>query len=54
MKFNHDKKHRSEEDDNMALGICFGLLFGLLLDNLALGLCLGVVFGAVTGKGKKK
>ncbi len=31
----------------IALGLCFGLLFGVVIDNLALGLAFGPLFGVI-------
>lgn len=47
-------KKWKKEDENLAIGISLGLIFGLLLDNLALGLALGIVFGSVSKVNKKK
>ena len=50
------KSDDNKENNNLAIGLCLGLSFGLLFDNLALGLCLGVAFGCMPdfkGKGKK-
>ncbi len=40
--------------NNLALGLCLGVLFGTVFDNLALGLCLGAAFGMIPwGKGNR-
>lgn len=40
------------------LGLCFGMMFGMMLDNLALGICFGLIGGVVldniTRSNKKK
>lgn len=44
----------NDNNSNLAIGICLGVLFGTVWDNLALGLCLGVAFGLLFGTHKKK
>lgn len=48
-----DEKN-NDNNSNLAIGICLGVLFGTALDNLALGLCLGVAFGLLFDTHKKK
>jgi len=48
-----DEKN-NDNNSNLAIGICLGVLFGTALDNLALGLCLGAAFGLLFGNHKKK
>ena len=39
-----DEKN-NDNNSNLAIGKCLGVLIGTALDNLALGLCLGAAFG---------
>ena len=50
------ENNKKEEQGNtrLALGLCLGLIFGILFDNLALGLCLGVAFGIVSKRKKEE
>ena len=33
--------------NNLALGMCFGVVFGLLIKNIGVGIALGVCFGLI-------
>lgn len=40
------EKHQSQTLNTLALGLCLGIVVGVLLNSVALGLCLGLVFDA--------
>lgn len=35
-----------KQNDKLAIGLFFGLIFGSAINNVALGLCLGLLFGS--------
>lgn len=47
------KNKNSSASDKLAVGLCFGLIVGLLLNNLALGLAGGTLFGMFPGSKNK-
>lgn len=45
------------EDSNIsyvAIGLCFGIIFGSAYDNLAIGICIGLAIGVLIDNSKKK
>ncbi len=42
---NKQDKNQQAAGSYLAIGICFGVAFGIIFDNLAVWMCLGVGFG---------
>ena len=49
-----EKKMNKISDDSIALGICMGVAFGLILNDLALGIALGAGLGIAGSFASKK
>ena len=41
------QKRETPTLNTLALGLCLGIVLGVILNNIVLGLCLGLVFDAV-------
>lgn len=41
------KKSKDFNTMYIPLGLCFGMMIGMILDNLALGLCFGLIGGVI-------
>jgi len=52
------RKNNNKDENNIGitlpLGLCFGLVYGMLMNNLALGISLGLCFGIVVGASTKR
>ena len=44
----------NENISYLALGLCFGVKFGLVFNNLTIGMCLGLLIGAALDNKKNK
>lgn len=45
---------KDENVSYLALGLCFGVILGLIFKNLAIGLSMGLVIGVVLDNNKNK
>ncbi len=44
------ESHTVKEANHLALGLCVGIIIGVVLQNIAIGLCFGIAFGAALDK----
>ncbi|AFA50005.1 hypothetical protein [Acetobacterium woodii] len=49
-----DRKKETYSENFLALGLCLGIAFGLMVDQLAVGISLGLCFGIALGTFFKK
>jgi hypothetical protein len=49
-----EEKPKKEPDYYIGVGLCFGVVFGVVIDNIGLGISLGLVFGVALQQNAKK
>ena len=47
------EKHETQTLNTLALGLCLGIVLGVVLNNIGLGLCLGLVLDAALTRRQK-